>query len=389
MRLDFYPQGSVVRQRLRFATLKQAKAFEASVRVKVIHKEYTAPKTIPTFGAVADEWLTSKRSYHPSTHAYYRTMRNHLQPLDKLRLDQISVEMIERLAASLVGNGRVSPDAQPKLRADTVRRVLTVASAIFRGAMRKQPGLRNPVELAERPRATVRELRGGVDEAKDGSHTVQASEVFSQNEIARLLAAADAGLWRTCFALVASTGIRGEEAGALQWTDVELAGDTAQIVIRRSLSLTRAHDEIGRIRPKYFKPKTRAGFRSIPLPQELLPMLREWKLACPPTVDGLVFCQPNGRPLDRGALWSAMNRACRKAGLRALSLKNLRHSFASGLVGANVPITEVAHLMGHSSPAISLRVYSHFVPSASTGGAQAFAAGFLGSKREPYRSSPL
>jgi integrase len=63
----------------------------------------------------------------------------------------------------------------------------------------------------------------------------------------------------------------------------------------------------------------------------------------------------------------------------------LRHSFASILIMRGEPATRVANLLGHSSPAVTMKVYAHwfkdrqsnavndlarelFAPEASTGG---------------------
>jgi len=41
-------------------------------------------------------------------------------------------------------------------------------------------------------------------------------------------------------------------------------------------------------------------------------------------------------------------------------MHSLRHSFASALIMAGAPVTEVQSLLGHSSPAVTLKVYSHW-----------------------------
>jgi hypothetical protein len=47
-------------------------------------------------------------------------------------------------------------------------------------------------------------------------------------------------------------------------------------------------------------------------------------------------------------------------GLRRVDMHSLRHSFASALIMAGAPVTEVQHLLGHSSPQTTLKVYSHW-----------------------------
>jgi integrase len=45
---------------------------------------------------------------------------------------------------------------------------------------------------------------------------------------------------------------------------------------------------------------------------------------------------------------------------KRLTPHGLRHSFASLLLAASVPVPEVSHLLGHKNSAITLTVYAHF-----------------------------
>jgi integrase len=42
-----------------------------------------------------------------------------------------------------------------------------------------------------------------------------------------------------------------------------------------------------------------------------------------------------------------------------VSFHALRHTHASMLIAKAVPITEIAHRLGHSSPAVTLSIYAH------------------------------
>jgi len=263
-----------------------------------------------------------------------------------------------------------------RLSAKTVAATLTTCAAVFKLAQRRGYVTSNPAALAERPRRAVVEL-GGDDEGSG----VRPEEVLSADEIKRLLEAAEPGRWRSLFTTVAATGLRVEEVLALRWGDLELLDGHGRLFVRRSLSWARGVGEEGRVRPKFFEPKTKAGRREIPLQDELVRVLKVWKLQCPASEhDPLVFCNAVGEPLRRGiVLNQGLHPALRRAKLRQVNVKTLRHSFASGLILAGAPITEVQHRLGHASPAVTLRVYSHWFRDAETGAADRFAAGFLGS----------
>ncbi len=46
------------------------------------------------------------------------------------------------------------------------------------------------------------------------------------------------------------------------------------------------------------------------------------------------------------------------------TLHDLRHFYASGLIAAGCDVVTVQHALGHSSPSITLNIYSHLWPKA-------------------------
>ena len=193
-----------------------------------------------------------------------------------------------------------------------------------------------------------------------------------------MLNATSAGLYRALFTTAALTGARSGELFALRWGDVEMPKNgPAFIYIRRTVTWARVSGE--EIRPRYFPPKTKAGVRKIPIADELATALKVWKLQCPPTAEGLVFPAADGRPIRRSnalrcGLWSAL----RRAGLRRVNMHSLRHSFASALIAGGARVTEVQHLLGHASPAITLKIYSHWFSSVDSGAVGLLSKAILG-----------
>ena len=62
------------------------------------------------------------------------------------------------------------------------------------------------------------------------------------------------------------------------------------------------------------------------------------------------------------AVYAALNRISKRAGIRHIGWHVLRHTFASQLAGAGVPIIAVKDLLGHSDINMTMR-YSHMSPS--------------------------
>jgi integrase len=207
-RLDYRPLGMRgARKRLEFPTKKAAEGHLAETSHRVTRGEYVPPERIPTFYAVAEEFLRDRTGRHPATLAYFGVHLRHLASLDTLRLDRINVATIERLRDALTTSG---------LSAKTVIKILTTCAAVFKLAVRRGYTTANPAAIAEKPRPPVLEVARDDNREESDSAPVQPDEVLGTDEIQRLLYAANPGLWRALLATVAATGMRSEEAYALQ-----------------------------------------------------------------------------------------------------------------------------------------------------------------------------
>jgi integrase len=69
-----------------------------------------------------------------------------------------------------------------------------------------------------------------------------------------------------------------------------------------------------------------------------------------------------GTSLDESNARKAFNRILDKAELHRRGPHQMRHTFASLLLQAGVPITYVSRQLGHRDSAITLRVYAHWLP---------------------------
>jgi len=75
-----------------------------------------------------------------------------------------------------------------------------------------------------------------------------------------------------------------------------------------------------------------------------------------------VFPNRDGQPLDAPNLINrGFKPALRRAGLREIRLHDLRHTCASLLLSAGIDVVAVSRLLGHSSPIVTLNIYSHAI----------------------------
>lgn len=169
---------------------------------------------------------------------------------------------------------------------------------------------------------------------------------LTSQESSALLGAARDLEERALLTFALHTGARFGEQRALSWGDVDWTN--RQIVIRRNQPHNT--DTVG--------PTKSGRTRRVPMTDTLHAALQEMEQG-----DGRVF----GRRRDRGALSlyavrERLHRACGAAGLREVRWHDLRHSFASQLVSAGVPLRQVQEWLGHSTIMMTMR-YAHLAPN--------------------------
>jgi integrase len=183
--------------------------------------------------------------------------------------------------------------------------------------------------------------------------------VPSSADVARLLKAVEDD-YRTPLALAAGSGLRRGEVLGLTWPVVELEEHPR---IRVSGTLQRADGSL-----MVLPPKTERSRRTVPLPPSLVEALRSHRAEQNARrliagrawhVGEFVFDRGDGQPLDPDTFSKAFRSAARGIGLEGVRLHDLRHAFASMLVGAGTNVRIVSDLLGHATVGFTLGVYTH------------------------------
>jgi len=161
---------------------------------------------------------------------------------------------------------------------------------------------------------------------------------------------------------------RGEVAG-LKWSDLDPAA--------RRLSISRTVQNVGG-RPTEFDVKTRTSRRCIDLDPATVAMLVRWQrrladdglpLAC----DDWMFCNTKGRSLNPESISQLFGRTVARSKLPRIRYHDLRHTHASLLVAAGVPIKVVTERLGHAHPGFTMNTYQHVLPGMGATAAAQFA----------------
>ena len=350
-RLDLgYQDGKRVRKSYYGATqaealrkLKRGQADQAAGRPLVDERT--------TVGQHLDEWLEAVRPSlrQTSVAAYDLNVRRAKSIIGRTKLAQLNAPDLQRLYARLLEHGFTD---RPLSRR-SVEQCHTVLHKAFKQAVAWGRMARNPCDYVEVPRPRRAEMR-----------------TLSQEQVARLLeSTADDDLY-TLWALLATTGLRVGEALGLQWADVDLDGATLQV--RRTLQHNRLGPGLVLV-----EPKTKSSRRTVHLTSQFASTLRDhrkqqnanglgWR------GDNFVFTTAAGEPIGPRNVGYYLSRALAKAGLPQVRVHDLRHTAATLLLKWGTHPKVVQEMLGHSTIAITLDLYSHTVPTMHRDAAQQF-----------------
>lgn len=232
--------------------------------------------------------------------------------------------------------------------------------------------LRIALQWAERREMIARNV-ARVSELPPDARPSQGRRSMTRDQLLAFLDAAQdtslESMWRT----MATLGLRPGEAAGLAWDEVDFAGGVVHV--RRSLK----RDKSGAL---YLgSPKTLQSVRSLDAPQAVLEALSRRRheqnvdrIASGPlwaNHANLIWTNSVGSPTDPARIRRAFSDAAARAGLGdGWSPNALRHTTASLLSDAGVPLEEVADQLGHKDTRMASLHYRHRVRPTVAAGAR-------------------
>lgn len=374
-RVEYDPDPASGKRRQRSETFPTRKAAEKrlSAWLGEIDRGTVVEPSKVTVAELFAAWFddVATHTVRPSTlDGYKLTERLHIRPdLGRIPVQRLTASDVQAFYARKLKAG-VSPR--------TVQLCHLRLSQALKQAVRWSWITANPCLSVDPPRVTYK--RGNT---------------WNSDQLRRFLGAAtDDGL-HPLWTVLATTGMRRGEALGLRWRDVDL--DRGTVTINQSVIAKTGAPEI-------VAPKTDAGRRTITLTPDTTKALREYrpiwasrKLAAPPELwqdTDLVFCTSLGRPINPNNITRNFERII--AGINAklptdapaemklprIRVHDLRHTHATLLINARVPITAISQRLGHANVSITLNTYSHLLPETQDLAAATFAALLTGGPAE-------
>ncbi len=307
---------------------------------------------------LTQRWLPSKQmALRPSTwDAYRRVVDLQVTPrIGRIPLRHLRPDHLERLYADLLDDGRA--DGTGGLNPKTVVEIHMILRRALDDAVRRGWILTNPARIAHAPKR--RPL---------SSNT---SRVWNAHQLGAFLAFTREHRYHAAIWVAANTGMRRGEVLGLRWGDVDFA--TSQLSVTRSLVSVgyELHETRG---------KSRTARRAINLDSRTLDVLHAWRqhrMSEDPEFevgdpDNHVFARPDGAPTHPQLLSDAFQKLVNQSGLPRVRFHDLRHTHATLLLKAGVPIKVVSERLGHSTPGFTMATYQHVIPGMQEEAAQTF-----------------
>jgi integrase len=353
-----------------FKTRKEAAAFLSDKRAEIKQGIHVAPQRV-TVGTWLAQWLDGLRIADSTLASYRKNCRLHVVPyIGSVPLARLTTARLDALYRELERSGRRDYKGGTGLSARTVSYIATIVKAALKAAVDQNLIARNPADRAHPPAA--RETRP--PEIRPWSAGQLSTFLAWADEHSRT----DAVAWR----LLAYSGVRRGEVLALRWRDLDVGA--ARLSVRRSVGLVRTKGQGAEM----IEGSTKSGReRVVNLDPLTVAALRSWRAARAgldlrlARDDALIFGTLDGDHQHPEFFTRRFTRslaiARRELGtdaLPAIRLHDLRHSHASLMLAAGVPIKVVSERLGHSSVMITLTVYQHVLPGMQAEAAATFAA---------------
>lgn len=298
---------------------------ELEKRVAAFEKDrldlVTASKT--TLDEWFELWMASYKSgVRESTSSFYRTLyKSHISPvMGQRRVSDVRNLHCQSLLADMERTG---------LSHRTIKGVRGILSSLFEAA--RVNGM-----IAVTPAAALK--AGGKEKEK--------RRALTKNERERYLAACGRDPFGLFGAFLYWFGLRRGEALALRGDDIKGS----------FIHIDKQHTFPDNNRPVVGPPKTKAGVRDVPIPDEARKYIDFDSLPA-----GLIFVNAKGEPLSHHefrARWDHFIKAALGDGTE-ITAHYLRHNYATMLCEAGIPLLAAKSYCGHDNAQTTLDIYQH------------------------------
>ena len=304
--------------------------------------ENQGPVTSSRFGEWVEHWLKdADKTRAARTMAEYRRMLTTriLPALGHIRLDQFSARHIFEFMTKLAGV-KHARNTETTISKHRQRKYYCLLSVIFQDAVYSGLLNTNPVRQVRAPR--IENHRARFYEPQDVGRLWQALQT-------------EPLMWRAIIATGLLLGIRRGELMGLRWSDINFE--------RMSVCIERSAYRISRDPQQVKAPKTATSRRCLPMPEPLAPILKVWQTEQAGTADDYICAVARGKWLHIDAPTTWFAKFIGRHQLPSMNLHSLRHTAATIMLEAGIPVRTVSEHLGHGQTSTTTNIYAHTTQS--------------------------
>lgn len=321
-----------------FARKKDGERWLDEQTAAIVTGQYVDPKAgVITFARFFADWSTRQvwaSGTDKAMHLAASCVTFGDVPLKAIRRSHIE-SWIKAMQTADRGKGK------PRgLAPGTIKTRLQNVRTVFRAAVRDKLIVSDPTEDVTIPRQRRAEA---------------AMVLPTPAQVRALLDHAAVPWMRTFIALAAFAGLRLGEAAAVRRRDVDFLRRTLQV----ALQVQRGPGGAVLITPPKY-----GSERPVFLADGLLDLLSVHVKQALESAEGWLFLGQGQDPPHQNTVGYWWRKTCAAAGVEGITLHDLRHWYASGLIAEGCDVVTVQKALGHAKPTTTLTTYAHLWPTA-------------------------
>ena len=290
------------------------------------------------YGIWLDEWF---RNYiQPSSkiktcERYSEIIEKHLKvKLGEYELDELTPLVLQRYVTELLRSGNIVTGKG--LAANSVNGIITVI----------QNSLKLAYTLGELKEYTADKIKRPKTKEKEVS-------CFTLPEQKKIEQAVLTSKKPKLFGIVLClySGLRIGELLALEWSDIDFNKGT--IAINKTCHDGR--DENGKLCRIIDTPKTTSSKRTIPIPRQLLPLLKDHKKKS----NSQYVVSSDGHGITVRSYQRSFELLQKRLGIERKGFHSLRHTFATRALECGMDVKTLSEILGHKNATVTLNRYAH------------------------------
>ncbi len=289
------------------------------------------------YGEWLTEWLNNYvriSAKHRTIERYSEIINNHLIPsVGEIELQELTPIILQKYISELLKCGNKRTGAG--LSSSAVNSIITVIQNSLHTAYNLRYINDMVGDKLKRPKAVEKQI-----------------ECFSVAEQKQIEQAVRDGKrpYMLGVLICLYTGLRIGELLALEWSDIDFSNGTLMVdkTCHYGVNL---NGQFGRI---VDTPKTETSIRLIPLPKQLIPLMKEHK-----KIPSKLVISKNGEGISNRTYQRNFESLLKSLNLKHRGFHAIRHTFATRALECGMDVKTLSELLGHKSPAVTLKKYAH------------------------------